>query len=253
MTTHDDPGDGLPEYADAEQYDAVNAWGADDDFYLELAKEIGGPVLDVGCGTGRLTRAIAATGLDVTGLDITRAMLERARSLSHDLDIEWLHGDARTMRLGRKFRLILMTSHAFQHMLTDQDIDDFLASMREHLLDDGYLAFETRNYQANNFSSSAAPALWKSYQDEQGRWIDAYFGGRFDPETGIEYLTGEDVVRETGERASNTTMLRYVPVEQLNSALHRHGFDIVQQYGDWEKSPLGDEQREIITICRPAT
>jgi ubiquinone/menaquinone biosynthesis C-methylase UbiE len=248
----DYPADGLPEYADAEEYDQVNVWGPSDDFYLTLAMEIGGPVLDVGCGTGGLARAIAGAGLDVTGLDITTAMLERAGSLSQDLDIEWIHGDARTMQLGRTFRLTLMTGHAFQHMLTDQDIDAFLARMHEHLREDGYLAFETRNYAANNFSTEPEPQLWKSYQDAQGRWIDAYFGGRYDPDTGIEYLTGEDVVRETGERTQDTTTLRYIPVEQLNERLRRHGFEVVQQYGDWEKGPLGPKQREIITICRPA-
>jgi 2-polyprenyl-3-methyl-5-hydroxy-6-metoxy-1,4-benzoquinol methylase len=188
LTLTDYPADGLPEYIDAEEYDQVNAWGPSDDFYLTLAKEVGGPVLDVGCGTGGLARAIAETGLDVTGLDITTAMLERARSLSEDLEIEWIHGDARTVQLGRTFRLILMTGHAFQHMLTDEDVDAFLARMREHLREDGYLAFETRNYAVNNFSSEPEPKLWKSYQDAQGRWIDAYFGGRFDPATGIEEI-----------------------------------------------------------------
>ncbi len=70
---------GLPEYADAEEYDTDNTWGPDDDFYLELARDIGGPILDVGCGTGRLTIAMAEAGLDVTGLDVTPEMLERAR------------------------------------------------------------------------------------------------------------------------------------------------------------------------------
>ena len=252
MSVHNDPGDGLPEYANAEEYDAQNTWGADDDFYLELAREVGGPVLDVGCGTGRLTRAIAASGLDVTGLDVTRAMLERARLLSDGVDVEWIHGDARTMMLGRKFRLILMTSHGFQHMLADDDIDAFFERMREHLADDGVLAFETRNFAAKTFGGSEEPKLWKSYQDPQGRWIDAYFSSRYDPETGIEYLFGKDIIRETGEVRHDSTALRYVTVEQLNAFLRRHGFELLHQYGDWQKGPLGPEQPEVVSICRLA-
>lgn len=251
MTTSGISGEGLPEYRDAQSYDAQNKWAADDDFYLDLAREIGGPVLDVGCGTGRLTRAIAEAGLDVTGLDITPEMLARARDLSEGLNVEWIHGDARTMQLDRRFRLILMTSHGFQHLLTDQDIGDFLDRAREHLLDDGYLAFETRNYAANNFSSSEEPEEWMSYQGPQGRWIDELLGGQYDPSTGIEHLTFVQVYRDTGERVTSTTNLRYVPVQCLNELLREHGFEVAAQYGNWDKTPFAEDQREIISICRP--
>jgi 2-polyprenyl-3-methyl-5-hydroxy-6-metoxy-1,4-benzoquinol methylase len=96
MSTRDVPDDDISKYTNAEEYDLENVWAADDDFYLELAQEIGGPVLDVGCGTGRLTRAFAAAGLDVTGLDLSPQMLARARSLSDGLDIEWIQGDVRS-------------------------------------------------------------------------------------------------------------------------------------------------------------
>lgn len=244
--------EGLPEYTNAEEYDEENVWAADDDFYLELAQEIGGPVLDVGCGTGRLTRALAAAGLDVTGLDLSPQMLARARSLSDGLDVEWLQGDVRTMQLGRRYRLILMTSHGFQHMLTDRDIHDFLERMREHLLDDGYLAFETRNFAAKTFGGSAEPTHWHSFQDGQGRWVDVSIGSRYDPESGIERLADERIVRETGERERTAFSLRYVTAEQLNRTLRQHGFSIVQQYGDWAKGPLGADQPEIISICQPS-
>jgi SAM-dependent methyltransferase len=238
------------EYTNPEQYDAENVWAADDDFYLALAQEVGGPILDVGCGTGRLTRAIAAAGQAVTGLDLSPYMLSHARSLSDGLDVEWIEGDARTMQLGRRFRLILMTGHVFQHFLSDQDQRDVLDRAQEHLLEDGYLAFETRNYSAKTFGQSAEPTLWRSFQDPQGRMIDTYVGGRYDPDNGVEQLVFEDVNRATGERERSTSALRYVSVEQLNSMLREHGFSVVHQYGDWAKGPLGDDQPEIISICQ---
>lgn len=247
-------GAALPEYANAEEYDEENSWGPSDDFYLELAKSVGGLVLDVGCGTGTLVRAIAGSGLDATGLDLTPQMLERARVLSDEagLDVEWVHDDARTFQLNRKFQLIIMTGHAFQHLLTDDDMRAFFGRASAHLLDDGCLAFETRNFAAKTFGGSEEPTLWKSIQDGQGRWVDLLIGSIYDPETGVELLIGERVLRETGERQRETSSLRYLSVEHLNRLLGEHGFDVIHQYGNWEKGPLGEDQPEVVSICRLA-
>ena len=107
----------LQEFRHPELYDAENRWDADDDFYLQLARRIGGPVLDVACGTGRLTRAIAEAGLNVTGVDMMLPMLERARQLSAHLAISWVHADCRTLTLPQRFKLAVMTGHAFQNLL----------------------------------------------------------------------------------------------------------------------------------------
>lgn len=245
-------GQGLPEYANAEEYDEENAWGPSDDFYLELAKETGGPVLDVGCGTGMLVRAIVQTGIDAVGLDVTPAMIERARKLSDEagLDIEWVIADARTMELGRKFKLIYMTGHAFQHLLSDEDIHAFFERAREHLLDDGTLAFETRNFAAKTFGGSEEPRLWKTIEDSQGRQVDLLIGSTYDPETGVEVLIGERFVRENGERTRETSSLRYVELDQLSAMLGEHGFEVVEQYGNWQKGPVAEDQPEYILICR---
>lgn len=247
--------EGLPEYVNAEEYDEENAWGPSDDFYLELAQDIGGPVLDVGCGTGGIVRAIAEAGIDATGLDVTPAMVERARLLSDaaGLDIEWVIGDARTMQFDRAFRFIFMTGHAFQHLLTDDDIRAFFDRAREHLLVDGWLAFETRNFAAKKFGGSEEPTLWNTIEDSEGRQVDLLIGSVYDPETGVEVLIGERVVRETGERSRETSSLRYLSVEHLNRLLAERGFEVIEQYGDWDKGPLGEDQVEVISICRLAS
>jgi SAM-dependent methyltransferase len=248
-------GEGLPEYANAQEYDEENAWGASDELYLELAKRIGGPVLDVGCGTGGIVRAIAQAGLEASGLDVTPAMVGRARMLSEEagLDVEWVLGDARTFQLGRKFRFIFMTGHAFQHLLTDDDIRAFFDRAHEHLLDDGVLAFETRNFAVKTFGGSEEPTFWKTIEDNQGRQVDLLIGSVYAPESGVELLIGERLVRETGERTRETSSLRYLSVEHLNRLLGEHGFEVVEQYGNWDRRPLGEDQPEVISICRPTS
>jgi SAM-dependent methyltransferase len=240
----------LQEFINPVLYDAENHWGADDDFYLALAQQVGGPVLDIACGTGRLTRAIAQTGLPVTGMDIMPAMLERARSLSSQLPIAWVQADCRTFSLGQHFRCLLMTGHAFQNLLTDADQHAFLARAYTHVDAGGTLAFETRNLRGKNYGQAGDYTLWRSFQDQNGRWIDVWVASRFDPQTMHDHVQLLRKVRATGETWPSQITLRYLGVEELNRRLAEHGFTVVAQYGDWSKMPCELTSPEIITVCR---
>ncbi len=114
-------------------------------FYSALAQEAGGPVLEIACGTGRVTIPIAQLGFPITCLDIVPGMLERARSKSVGLPSRWLEGDARTFELHEQFRLIFLTGNAFQAFVTNADQAALLQRVHAHLQDEGLFAFETRN------------------------------------------------------------------------------------------------------------
>src|SRR5262245_23818718 len=90
-------------------------------FYTQLAQQVGGPVLEIACGTGLACIPIARLGIELTGADIARPMLDHARAKTLDLPIEWVEADARTLRLGKQFKLIFMTGNAFQAFLTRED------------------------------------------------------------------------------------------------------------------------------------
>src|SRR5262249_35445843 len=102
-------------------YDHFNPWSASDDFYLAQAREAGGRILDLGCGTGMLARRIAAAGLAVIGVDPAEGMLQVARSRPGADKVTWVHGDGQSLRLPERFDLAYMTGHAFQALLTDAD------------------------------------------------------------------------------------------------------------------------------------
>ena len=102
-------------------------------------------MLEIACGTGRVSIPIARLGFAVTGLDIVPGMVERARSKSAGLPTRWVEGDARAFDLGERFRLIFLTGNAFQAFLTHADQEALLGRVRAHLHDEGLFAFETRN------------------------------------------------------------------------------------------------------------
>lgn len=99
----------------------------DVDFFVEAAKQSGGPVLEVGCGTGRILLPTARSGIPVTGLDLSEYMLDVCRQ---ELEkeprkvqdrVSLIHGDMRNFSLGKKFPLITLPFRPFQHLLTVED------------------------------------------------------------------------------------------------------------------------------------
>ena len=115
----------------------------DFDFYLPLVMSAAN-VLDVGCGTGELLRLARRSGHTgrLCGLDPADAMLEQARCES---DVEWVLGDLSSVAWEREFDLIVMTGHAFQVLVEDDEIRDALGAIRSALTDSGRFVFETRN------------------------------------------------------------------------------------------------------------
>src|SRR5579859_7219131 len=157
------------EYDDGADYDLQNPWSADDDFFLALARRVGGPVLDLACGTGRLARALTAHGLDVTAVDAAPAMLARARALDPDGAARYLEGDVRRLRISRRYQVAVMTAHAFQHLLTAEDQAVALAAIAAHLEPGGCFAFDLRNLADQDF---ARPGLFRRssvFRDADGR------------------------------------------------------------------------------------
>ena len=137
--------DNLEEFSDPANYDMEDASDTGIAFYAALAQETRGPVLEIACGTGRVSIPIARLGFSVTGLDIVPGMIERARSKSVGLPMRWIVGDARTFDLSEQFRLIFLTGNAFQAFLTNADQEALLQRVYAHLHDEGLFAFETRN------------------------------------------------------------------------------------------------------------
>ena len=127
----------LEEFSDPLNYDMQDSSDTGVAFYRALAQETGGPVLEIACGTGRVSIPIAQLGLPVTGLDIVPGMLERARSKSVGLPARWLEGDARTFDLGERFRLIFLTGNAFQAFVTNTDQAALLQRVHVHIHDEG--------------------------------------------------------------------------------------------------------------------
>jgi SAM-dependent methyltransferase len=237
------------EYADGAYYDLQNPWSADDAFFLALARREGGPVLDLGCGTGRLARAMAMAGLDVTAIDVEPAMLAQARALDPDAGIRYVVGDARSFALDCRFQLIVMTAHGFQHLLTEADQAVALARVAAHLAPGGCFAFDLRNLADQDFTRPGRFRPWESFRDTDGRSVTVETAPHWDGASGmatyyVRRRTESGTIRRTKVR------LRYTEVAVLDRLLAAAGLAVEARYGDWPDAPFHQASPEIITVCR---
>lgn len=120
------------------------------EFVAELAGRHGGPVLDLGCGTGRITLALAEAGYEAVGLDLNPGFIRHAqaeadrRSPEVRARVRFVQGDARHFALPERFALVLMLDQSFKYLLAHADHLDCLQCVRDHLRDDGRFLVEHR-------------------------------------------------------------------------------------------------------------
>jgi SAM-dependent methyltransferase len=246
--------DNLEEFADPENYDLEQtarsqrrvAW------HVQLACAVGGPVLELACGTGIVAIPLAQAGLAVTGVDIVPAMLEAARrkSLALGLEVDWHCADVKGLDLGRRFRLVVLTGHGFQAFLARADQDALFATVARHLAPGGRFVFDTRNPPAHDLDTVVDDEFEAEYVDIEGRPVRVSYSQRYDPGTQVMHWTTHR--RRDGARRDTRIDCRFSGAAELDALLRAHGFEIVARHGDWDGSPVGDASEELITVCRPA-
>lgn len=226
-------------------YDPMNPWAVSDDFYLDLVMEAGS-VLDAGCGTGELLCRARAAGHpgELTGLDPAAAMLALARAKR--TDVTWLTGDARSFDTGRTHDLITMTGHAFQVLLTDDDVRAALAAFARHLAPGGRLAFETRNPGVRAWERWTPEHTAGTVRAPGGELYDGWCEHPVLRDGGLVDFTGVIRSRTTDRELRSPSTLRFIDPAQLRSLLTEAGFHLDAAYGHWDRSPFTPTSPELI-------
>jgi SAM-dependent methyltransferase len=229
----------------------------DVDFYRGLARDTGGPILDVGCGTGRIAAALAADGHEVVGIDLSAPMLrlaERRRAtLPADVAarLSFQQADMMTLDLGRDFALIVTPSRVFQFALTTDAQRQALAALRSHLRRDGRLVLDLFDPRldwvvpSDDVTARAGevvhPATGNRVTWEvTGRWPDSARQLVVEDWTATELDASGEVLRTDTERLT----LRWSLRSEMQLLFELSDLKVVADYGDFRGAPpaYGREQ-----------
>lgn len=244
----------------AQLYDlSVPDWPGEIEFYRALAAQSTGGVLEVGCGTGRVTLRLAESASPLVGLDLSPAMLESARAKSQS--IRWVEGDMRHFDLGESYGLILIPGHSFQHLLTADDQLACLACLFRHLRPGGTLVVHLDHQDLQWLAG--LPATVGSQFKPAPEIVDQVSGHRFDVRKAWSYepstqtATVVSEVQEHGAQGERLGFWRTEPLRlhcvfrvEMEHALRHAGFEAVEVFGGFERQPLGDDSREMIWQAR---
>ena len=228
-------------------------------FYVEYAKQCGGEVLELACGTGRVLIPIAKQGITVTGLDTSKQMLDIARKKIGNDDVAKKHtklvqGDMKSFDLAKKFALIYVAFRSFQCLLTKKDQVACLRCVHGHLLDSGlfildlfaprhdYLAQKRMNFDLGEF-----------YYEEKGVHITRRSEVSYDL---ANQTLHEDRIYEWQDRSKKSHrkvwsyeiafLFRY----EVELLLEKCGFTVQYLYGDFDRSTYDYHSGEQIFVVK---
>lgn len=233
----------------------------DASFYVDLAKEVGGPVLEIGCGTGRVLLPTARAGIQIHGLDNSRPMLDvlQGKVGRESADVQkriTLHsGDMRDFRLNCTFSLVTSPFRPMQHMFTVADQVAALKSAAAHVAKEGILAFDVffpkfdrlpsrigEEQLETEWSPASETIIRRYYRKDALDKINQSLSLTFIFRT---YRNGE-LIREESEPLK----MSFYTYPHLRALFLMAELEPIAEYGSFARTPLDDKAEEMIFLLR---
>lgn len=221
-------------------------------FYVEEAKRCGGRVLELGCGSGRLTIPIARAGVDIIGADLSESMLAAARVKARNagLQVEFVAADMRSFALPGPFSAILIPGNSLLHLLTIDELLACLCCVRRHLAPGGRLVFDISKWDLRTIAGNPVQRLPVLTLNDVGR-------GRIAIDETSEYDAAEQVrhivwhlsTPEIADFRSIEYRLRVIYPQELIVLLGAAGFDLLERYGEFPRTRFESSSPRQVCIC----
>ena len=210
--------------------------------------------MELACGTGRLANSLIRDGADYTGLELSSDFAAFARKkLSHFSNTPTIiTGDMRDFQLNKTFDLIFIGFNSFLHLLTDEDAISFFSSVKNHMHKNSRFLIDI--YIPNPlflYRPEGVRFLVLEYTDSVlEKFITVEESNLYDIDTEINELTWHFINDKKAEIAVEKFSVRMYFPSKMNQLLIDNGFQILHQWGDYYRTPLGEGSNlQIYDVC----
>jgi len=238
-------------------YAALRDGSGDANWYLGLARDANGPVLELGCGTGRVLLPVAREGIACTGRDASPAMLDVFRRKNQPDNLRLVTGTLQNFALGEDhFALSFSAFRVLQHLYTVEDQLTCLACVRSHLAPGGALAFDAFVPRLERMSILHEPEVEDARFEQGGDEIVRYASVRRNIPEQLTEVCMRYERRRGGQIVGNETVefqMRHFYRYELEHLLQRAGFDQVELYGDFDGTPFDAEATSLVVVARASS
>jgi SAM-dependent methyltransferase len=230
-------------------------------YYVALAGDRGGPVLEYGCGNGRIALALARAGVPVVGVDRSAPMIADLRARLRDepaavrARVTVRRGDMRAARLGRRFPLVLCPFNTFLHLYERRDVERFLQRAGEHLVPDGHLVIDVSVPDPAELCRDPARAYFAPrfrYPEAGGGGPLVRYAERFDYDRlrQVLFVAMEFMPVDGSDPWMTPLAHRQFHPQELLALLHYNGFAVTECHGDFLGGPFSRTSDTMIVHCR---
>lgn len=251
MNTHYKVGDLI---YDALIYDGLNTFLSDLPFYRKwLPESKDAKILELCCGTGRLTLPLAEDGYDIWGVDYTPSMLDQAKVKASraGLEINFIQADIRALNLPEKFDLIFLPFNSIHHLYKNEDLFKVLEVVKNHLKEGGLFLLDCFNPNIQYIVEGERELqLIAEYTTADGREVLIKQTMRYESETQINRIEWHYCINGKFHSVQNMDMRLFFP-QELDSYLDRAGFHVLHKFGGFEEEAFCNDSEKQIYVLVP--
>jgi SAM-dependent methyltransferase len=245
-----DPYDNIVRFYDLEH----DAFQDDVEFYLSAVRE--GPVLEVGCGSGRLLAALADTGLELYGIDTSAAMLAAAtRRLESAANVSLQLASVEELDVPQRFRTVILPLNVLWHIDDAREQLGLLSAIRKRMVRDGLLVVDLSNPHTMIDRESGGEVRLRFALDEGDERVQCFSSAEDHPEEQLLTLSlWYDVTSQGGtvRRTASTIRLRYTYRFELELMLEAAGFLVSRVYGSYDLDPYDVGSGNLLVLAASA-
>jgi ubiquinone/menaquinone biosynthesis C-methylase UbiE len=233
-------------------YDDVNRFADDLPFYLDACVAAGRNVLELCCGTGRLTIPLAESGVSIEGLDRSASMLARAKAKADTagVAVTWHQGDMRCFELKSRYGLVMLPFNSLQLLYGVDDVLGVFSGVRAHLAPGGRFVFDVFNPDFHYIHSREEQwTLVQAYTASDGTDTEISERCQYDAAAQVNRVVWQ-IRHGSSVREEPLHMRCYFPLE-MQALIRLAGFRCLETYGSFSREPFVSNSAKQIFICEP--